>query len=75
MGGFCTPSYTELPTASETVSGTDIPEWMSTAGRAIFESAANIAGQEQELFTGDRLANYEWKVQEIINHLWMKQVG
>lgn len=58
MGAFCTPSYTELPSASETVSGTDIPEWMSTAGRAIFESAANIAGQEQELFTGDRLANY-----------------
>ena len=58
MGSFCVPSYTELPSASETVSGTDIPEWMSTAGRAIFESAANIAGQEQELFTGDRLANY-----------------
>ena len=58
MGSFCVPSYTELPSASETVSGTDIPEWMSTAGRAIFESAANIAGQEQPLFTGDRLANY-----------------
>ena len=58
MGAFCTPSYTAMPTADKTVTGTDIPEWMSTAGRAIFESAANIAGQEQELFTGDRLANY-----------------
>ena len=58
MGAFCTPSYTELPSASETVSGTDIPEWMSTAGRAIFESAANIAGQEQPLYTGERLKRY-----------------
>jgi hypothetical protein len=58
MGAFCTPSYTELPSSSETVSGTDIPEWMSQAGRTIFETAAQIAGQEQPLFTGDRLANY-----------------
>ena len=59
MGSFCVPSYTELPSASETVSGTDIPEWMSTAGRAIFESAANIAGQEQPLYTGERLKRYD----------------
>ena len=59
MGAFCVPSYTELPSASETVSGTDIPEWMSTAGRAIFESAANIAGQEQPLYTGERLKRYD----------------
>jgi hypothetical protein len=32
---------------------------MSTAGRAIFESAANIAGQEQPLYTGERLKRYD----------------
>ena len=58
MGGFCTPTYTELPSSSKTVSGTDIPEWMSQAGRAIFETAAQYAGDEQELYTGDRLASY-----------------
>jgi len=58
MGGFCTPTYTQLPSASETVSGTDIPEWMSQAGRAIFETAAQYAGDEQELYTGERLKRY-----------------
>ena len=58
MGGFCTPTYTELPSSSKTVSGTDIPEWMSQAGRAIFETAAQYAGDEQELYTGERLKRY-----------------
>ena len=58
MGAFCTPSYTELPSSSETVSGTDIPEWMSQAGRTIFETAAQIADQEQPLYTGERLKRY-----------------
>ena len=59
MGAFCTPSYTELPSSSETVSGTDIPEWMSQAGRRIFETAAQIADQEQPLYTGERLKRYD----------------
>ena len=58
MGAFCTPTYTELPSSSETVSGTDIPEWMSQAGRTIFETAAQIADQEQPLYTGERLKRY-----------------
>ena len=62
MGAFCTPSYEALPTASKTVSGTDIPEWMSQAGQDIFRTAAeyaqqNIAGNFP-LFTEDRMANY-----------------
>ena len=40
MGAFCTPSYEALPTASKTVSGTDIPEWMSQAGQDIFKELA-----------------------------------
>ena len=62
MGAFCTPSYEALPTASKTVSGTDIPEWMSQAGQDIFRTAAEYAQQNIEgnfpLFTEDRMANY-----------------
>ena len=46
MGGFCTPTYTELPGATSTVSGTEIPEWVAAAGRDIFNSATGIAGEE-----------------------------
>ena len=53
MGGFCTPTYTELPSASKTVSGTDIPEWMSQAGRSIFETAAQYAGDENCILVTD----------------------
>ena len=62
MGAFCTPSYEALPTASQTVTGTDIPEWMSQAGQDIFRTAAEYAQQNIEgnfpLFDEDRLANY-----------------
>ena len=61
MGGFCTPSYTELPSSSKTVSGTDIPEWMSQAGQTIFQRAAEIADPENEfppLYTKPRLMSY-----------------
>ena len=40
MGGFCTPSYSELPSASKTVAGTEIPEWVAAAGREAFSTAA-----------------------------------
>ena len=62
MGAFCTPSYEALPTAGQTVTGTDIPEWMSQAGQDIFRTAAEYADQQiagdYPLFTEDRLANY-----------------
>jgi hypothetical protein len=61
MGSFCVPSYTELPSASETVSGTDIPEWMSQAGQTIFQRAAEIADPANEfppLYTKPRLMSY-----------------
>jgi len=43
MGSGCTQSYTELPTTSEVVAGTQVPEWMSAAGRGLFEEAVNAA--------------------------------
>ena len=56
MGGFCTPSYTELPAATETVEGTEIPEWVAAAGREIFSAATGIAGSDYPIYTGERSA-------------------
>jgi len=50
MGGFCTPSYTELPSATNTVSGTEIPEWVAAAGREAFSVASNIASESYPLY-------------------------
>ena len=50
MGGFCTPSYTELPSATNTVSGTEIPEWVAAAGREAFSVASNIASEPYPLY-------------------------
>ena len=51
MGGFCTPSYTELPEATSVVEGTEIPEWVAAAGREIFTSATGIAGSDYPIYT------------------------
>ena len=59
MGGFCTPSYTELPTATMRTDGADIPDWVATAGREIFSSATGIAGSDYPSFEEDRFASYE----------------
>ena len=58
MGGFCTPSYTELPESSEVVEGTEIPAWVAEAGREIFTSATGIAGSDYPIYTGERTATY-----------------
>ena len=55
MGGFCTPSYTALPDAGETVEGTEIPAWVAAAGREIFNSATGIAGSPYPNYTGERV--------------------
>jgi hypothetical protein len=58
MGGFCTPSYSTLPSSSETVEGTEIPAWVAAAGRTAFERAAEIADSPYPLYTGQRTATY-----------------
>jgi hypothetical protein len=58
MGGFCTPSYSALPSSSETVEGSEIPAWVSAAGRTAFERAAEIADSPYPLYTGQRTAMY-----------------
>ena len=58
MGGFCTPSYTELPDAKNIVEGTEIPEWVAAAGREIFTSATGIAGSDYPIYEGERTATF-----------------
>ena len=58
MGSFCTPSYTELPSSSETVAGTEIPAWVAAAGRTTFERAAELANSPYPQYEGARTATY-----------------
>ena len=58
MGDFCTPSYTNLPSSSETVAGTEIPSWVAEAGRTAFARAAEIADSPYPLYEGQRTAMY-----------------
>lgn len=59
MGSFCTPSYTELPSSSETVAGTEIPAWVAAAGRTTFERAAELANSPYPQYEGARTASYD----------------
>lgn len=59
MGGFCTPSYTELPDVDQTVTGTEIPEWVAAAGRTLFERAAQVADSPYPTYTGERTATFD----------------
>jgi hypothetical protein len=56
MGAFCTPSYDALPSTSETVAGTEIPEWVAAAGRTAFARAAEISEDPYPIYEGRRIA-------------------
>lgn len=58
MGSFCTPSYTELPSSSETVAGTEIPSWVAAAGRTTFERVAELANSPYPTYEGARTASF-----------------
>ena len=58
MAAFCLPSYTELPSSSETVAGTEIPSWVAEAGRTAFTRAAQIADSPYPLYEGQRTATF-----------------
>lgn len=58
MGGFCTQSTTTLPDPKSVLSGTQIPEWVSAAGRQLYEQSAEMAGSEFPTYTGQRIATY-----------------
>jgi hypothetical protein len=53
MGGFCTPSYTDLTSSSGTVAGTEIPEWVAAAGKGLFQRSAEIANEPYTPMPGE----------------------
>jgi len=61
MGSFCKTSYTQLPSATNTVAGTEIPEWVAAAGREAFSTASGIASETYPIYEGARLAGMSGK--------------
>lgn len=59
MVDIFTPTYSTLPSTSETYSANEIPTWMSTAGRDIFENVSELSKTPYPVYEGDRLANYD----------------
>ena len=59
MGSMCTVSAEPLPDPKKVISGTDIPEWVSAAGRQLYDQSAEIAAQDFPTYTGPRLATYD----------------
>ena len=55
---MCTVSNEPLPDAKSTLAGTDIPEWVSSAGRQLYDQAAEIASQDFPGYQGARIATY-----------------
>jgi hypothetical protein len=58
MGSMCTVSNEPLPDPKSVITGTQMPEWVSAAGRQIYEQAAEMAGSDYPQYTGPRLATY-----------------
>ena len=58
MGGFCTQSVTELPDPKNVLTGTQIPEWVSAAGRQLYEQAGEMASSAYPMYSGPRIASY-----------------
>ena len=55
---MCTVSNEPLPDPKSVITGTQMPEWVSAAGRQIYEQAAEMAGSDYPQYTGPRLATY-----------------
>ena len=58
MGGLCTQSVIELPDAKNVLTGTQIPEWVSAAGRQLYEQSAEMASSKFPMYSGPRIASY-----------------
>jgi len=58
MGSFCTVQTEPLPDPKKVISGTDIPEWVSAAGRQLYEQSAEIAAQDFPKYEGPRIATF-----------------
>jgi len=49
----------QLPTSSTTLTGTDIPEWVSAGGKQLYEQAVELAQSPFPTYTGARIATYD----------------
>lgn len=47
-----------LPASGKTLTGTDIPEWVSEAGKRLFAQATGLAGSPFPQYKGARIAEY-----------------
>ncbi len=56
---MCTVSAEPLPDPKKVISGTDIPEWVSAAGRQLYDQASEIAAQDFPTYEGPRIATYD----------------
>jgi hypothetical protein len=72
MGGVCTQSTTTLPDSKSVLSGTQIPEWVSAAGKQLYEEASEMAKSAFPVYTGPRVATYGNTLDEAGNPI---QVG
>ena len=58
MGGLCTQSVIDLPDPKSVLTGTQIPEWVSAAGRQLYEQAGEMASSAYPMYSGPRIASY-----------------
>ena len=69
---MCTTSAEPLPDPKSVLSGTQMPEWVSAAGRQLYEQSAEMAASPYPAFTGPRVATYGDALDEAGNPI---QVG
>jgi hypothetical protein len=58
MGSLCTAQVDETPGYKETVTNTDIPQWVSQGGQELFTQAKNLATQPYQPYTEQRIASF-----------------
>jgi len=58
MGGLCTTGVETIPTETDVMEGTQIPEWVSKGGQLLFSEAVNLADDPIALYQGSRLPVY-----------------
>ena len=58
MGALCTNQPIQLPDYKETVTGTQLPAFVSAGGKELYEQARELSKSEFPSYTGDRIASY-----------------
>tara|TARA_R100000656_G_scaffold117522_3_gene90936 strand:- start:2957 stop:4027 length:1071 start_codon:yes stop_codon:yes gene_type:complete len=58
MGGLCTTGIETVPTETDVMEGTQIPEWVSKGGQMLFAESINLAESPMATFQSPRLPVY-----------------